>query len=132
MLLAACQPQAASKADSPSDTAAAEAMPMTPSPFGHYLAARQAEADHANGTAADLLTVTLESDPDNPELLNEAFLLLAAEGRLDQAAVLAERIDKLDPTSPTAGRVLAARDMVAGDYMAADARLARLPDEGVN
>lgn len=132
LLLAACQPQAAGKADGAGGAAAAEVPPMTPSPFGHYLAARQAEADHANGTAADLLAVTLENDPDNAELLNEAFLLLASEGRLDQAAALAERIDKLDPTSPTAGMVLAARDMVAGDYMAADARLAKLPDEGVN
>jgi len=132
LLLAACQPQAASRADSPSEATAADVLPMTPSPFGHYLAARQAEADHANSTAADLLSVTLANDPDNPELLNESFLLLAAEGRLDQAAKLAERIDKLDPKSPTAGMVLAANEMVAGDFKAADARLAKLPDEGVN
>jgi tetratricopeptide (TPR) repeat protein len=133
LLLAACQPQAASKADSASDPAAATAeQPMTPSALGHYLAARQAEADHANATAADLLSVTLASDPDNPELLNEAFLLLAAEGKLGEAAKLADRIDKIDPSSPTAGMVLAANDMAAGDFKAADARLAKLPDEGVN
>jgi tetratricopeptide (TPR) repeat protein len=132
MLLAACQPQGASKADSPGGASAAEEQPLPPSPYGHYLAARQAEAEHANGVAADLLAVTLANDPDNPDLLNETFLLLASEGRLEQAGSLAEKIDRLDPNSPTAGMVLAANEMVRGDFKAADARLAKLPDEGVN
>lgn len=132
LLLAACQPESASHADNAGEAVAAETQPLPPSPYGHYLAARQAEADNANGVAADLLAVTLAADPDNPALLNETFLLLASEGRLEQAAKLAGRIDRLDPNSPTAGMVLAADDMVKGDFAAADERLAKLPDEGVN
>lgn len=131
VLLTACQPQSESKAESSADTPAAEAV-LTPSPFGHYLAARQAEVERDNGRAADLLAVTLARDPDNLDLLNEAFLLLAGEGRIEEAAKVAARIEKLDPKSPTAGMVLAAEDMIAGDYKAADARLAKLPSEGVN
>lgn len=131
VLLTACQPPAESKAESSTDAPASQ-QPLTPSPYGHYLAARQAEVEHDNSRAADLLAVTLARDPDNLDLLNESFLLLAGEGRIEEAATAAERIERLDPKSPTAGMVLAARDMIAGDFAAADARLASLPDEGVN
>lgn len=106
--------------------------PLSPSPAGHYLAARQAQAQRDNAAAADLLSVTLASDPKNPNLLNANFLLLAGEGRLDEAAKLAERIDAIDPASPTAGIVLAWRAVEQGDFKSADAYLAKLPDEGVN
>jgi tetratricopeptide (TPR) repeat protein len=130
VLLTACQPQSESKAESAAE-ATSEA-PLTPSPYGHYLAARQAEVERDNGRAADLLAVTIAEDPDNLDLLNESFLLLASEGRIDEAAAAAERIDALDPKSPTAGMVRAARDMIAGDYKTADVRLAKLSPEGVN
>jgi len=130
VLLTACQPQSESKAESAPEVASEAS--LTPSPYGHYLAARQAEVERDNGRAADLLAITLAEDPDNLDLLNESFLLLASEGRIEEAARAAERIDALDPKSPTAGMVLAARDMIAGDYKAADARLAKLSPEGVN
>lgn len=129
LALAACTPRLQAE-ERPVAVDAAPA--MTPSPAGHYLAARQAQAQRDNSTAADLLAVTLANDPDNPELLNAEFLLLAGEGRLDEAAKLAERIDAVDPTSPTAGLVLAWRAIERGDFKSADAHLAKLPDEGVN
>jgi tetratricopeptide (TPR) repeat protein len=110
----------------------ADPTPMTSSPLGHYLAARQAQTDSRNGEAADLLAVTLASDPNNPELLNVSFLLLASEGRLAEAAQVAEHIQQVEPDSPTAGILLAWRDIKNSDLKAADAHLAKLPDEGVN
>jgi tetratricopeptide (TPR) repeat protein len=109
-----------------------EPTPMTSSPLGHYLAARQAQADRRNSEAADLLAVTLAKDPDNPELLNVSYLLLASEGRLEEAANVAEHIEKVEPNSPTAGILLAWRDIKKGDLKAADADLAKLPNDGVN
>jgi tetratricopeptide (TPR) repeat protein len=106
--------------------------PMTSSPLGHYLAARQAQSDRRNSDAADLLAVTLAKDPDNPELLNVSYLLLASEGRLEEAAKVAEHIQKVEPNSPTAGILLAWRNIKKGDLKAADADLAKLPDDGVN
>ena len=106
--------------------------PMTSSPLGHYLAARQAQTDRRNSEAADLLAVTLAKDPDNPELLNVSYLLLASEGRLEEAAKVAEHIQKVEPNSPTAGILLAWRDIKKGDLKAGDADLAKLPDDGVN
>jgi tetratricopeptide (TPR) repeat protein len=110
----------------------ADPTPMTSSPLGHYLAARQAQTDRRNGEAADLLAVTLANDPNNPELLNVSFLLLASEGRLAEAAQVADHIQQVEPGSPTAGILLAWRDIKKGDLKAADAHLAKLPDEGVN
>src|SRR5882672_8320345 len=81
----------------------ADSTPMTDSPLGHYLAARQAQTVRQNSEAADFLAVTLAKDPDNPELLNVSYLLLASEGRLEEAAKVAEHIDKVEPNSPTAG-----------------------------
>jgi tetratricopeptide (TPR) repeat protein len=110
----------------------ADVTPMTSSPLGHYLAARQAQTDRRNSEAADLLAVTLAKDPDNPELLNVSYLLLASEGRLEEAALVAEHIEKVEPNSPTAGILLAWRDIKKGDLKSADADLAKLPDDGVN
>jgi tetratricopeptide (TPR) repeat protein len=110
----------------------ADLTPMTSSPMGHYLAARQAQADRRNSEAADLLAVSLAKDPDHPELLNVSYLLLASEGRLSEAAQVAEHIQKVQPDSPTAGIILAWREIKKGDFKAADAELAKLPNDGVN
>ncbi|HWA42651.1 MAG TPA: tetratricopeptide repeat protein [Hypericibacter adhaerens] len=129
LTLAGCAPtlQAQEQAKTQGDST-----PMTASPLGHYLAARQAQTERQNSVAADLLGVTLAQDPDNPDLLNVSYLLLASEGRLEEAAKVAEHIDKVEPNSPTAGIVLAWRDIKKGDLKSADAHLAKLPDDGVN
>jgi tetratricopeptide (TPR) repeat protein len=130
MVLAGCAPRLEAQEQQPQ--AVADPTPMTSSPLGHYLAARQAQTDRHNSEAADLLAVTLAKDPTNPELLNVSFLLLASEGRLEEAAQVAEHIEQVEPNSPTAGILLAWRDIKKGDLKAADADLAKLPGDGVN
>ncbi|MGB0845033.1 MAG: hypothetical protein ACPGVN_09855, partial [Alphaproteobacteria bacterium] len=62
------------------------------SPFGHYLAARHAEISKDNAVAADLLAVTLSRYPKSDGLQDARLSLLAAEGRIDEADILADTI----------------------------------------
>lgn len=133
-MLVACAPKS-SESDSAEVTGEATdaaQTPLTPSPLGHYLAARQAQRDQENGVAADFLSLALTNDPDNAALLAQSFLLLASEGRFEEAAVAAEKVLTIDPNSATAPMVLAFRDMQAERWAEADRRLAAMTDEGVN
>jgi len=65
---------------------------LTPSPLGHYLASRHAQISHDLPAAADLLAFALNADPDNRQLLETSFNLLASDGRINDALVVAKRI----------------------------------------
>jgi tetratricopeptide (TPR) repeat protein len=106
---------------------------VTPSSgLGAYLAGRFAHAHGDTRTAADLLLVAAESDRDNTELQQIAFTLQLAEGRLDAAAPLAERLLLIDEAAPLPTMLLGVRAAAAKDFATAERRFAALPRKGLN
>jgi tetratricopeptide (TPR) repeat protein len=105
--------------------------PQIDSPLAAYLAGLSATRHHDLSIAADYMLTALEGDPDNPELLREAFLLVAGEGRHAEAEDLAARIIAIDPDHLMANLVLTVADIDAGRWEDADARLKALPQHGL-
>jgi len=63
---------------------------------GIYLAARQAEKSRDIGAAAAFYRAALKADPKNNELLSNAFVSVLADGEVEEAAKLAERLVQVD------------------------------------
>lgn len=108
------------------------AAPAGQSALGAYLAARWAHASHETGAAADFYSRALAADPENVELLQRAHMLLAAEGRLEEAVALARRLLAFDSEAAVAAMLVASRDVKEGRLAAAEERLAKLPRRGIN
>jgi len=102
------------------------------SALGDFLAARMAQRNGDNKTAADLYVSALAFDPDNLDLMQRAFALMVAEGKVDEASPLAERLVSLDSDSPLPGLVLGIHAARAENYAEAGKRFAALPRRGVN
>jgi Flp pilus assembly protein TadD len=125
-LLGAC-------ASAPRSTPASEPTPPGQfSTYGSYLAARQAQAVRDTSSAAEFYTQALAQNPDDPELLRRAFTLLAAEGRIEEAAALAEKLRALGSGIQMAGLVRAVHAAKIGQYARAESELAALPEGGYN
>lgn len=99
---------------------------------GNYLAGRFAAAAGEAGVAADFFSGALHGDPENAELLQHAFTLTAAEGRMDEAAGLARRLLQFDSSSPLAIILVAVQEARSGDFKAAERRLRSLPERGLS
>lgn len=96
-----------------------------------YLAGRLAQAEGDTRAAADYYTAALRYDPDNADLLQRAFTLMVAEGRMEQAMPLADRLLDFDSDSPMPRLVAglhAARD---GRFDLAEKHFGALPKRGV-
>ena len=118
--------------DIPEDSTVIGGPLVSGSGLGAYLAARHAHAQRDNRAAADFYRAALTRDPDNTELLQSAFALLAAEGRMTEAAQLAQRLVNYDPNASIAAILLAVEDAKAGDYAGVERRIAGLPKRGIN
>jgi predicted Zn-dependent protease len=75
------------------------------------------------------LLSALDASPDDPVLVNRAYLTLLLDGRVPEAVVLARKVIEANPQSTLAQVVVAGDDIRAGRYAKADERLAAL-DEG--
>lgn len=129
----ACAGQGDGWGSQPADsTQYGKALPMGASGLGNYLAALHAQSQHQGAAAADFYGQALARDPDNVELLQRAFALMTAEGRMDKAAELARRLTTYDPNATLAGMLLAVRDAKAGDFAGAERRIQALPKRGIN
>ncbi len=106
--------------------------PVQFSAYGSYLAARQAQAVRDTTSAADFYVQALAQDPNDPELLRRAFTLLATEGRIEEAAALAERLRALGGNIQMAGLVRAVHAAKIGQYARAESEVAALPEGGYN
>jgi Flp pilus assembly protein TadD len=115
-----------------STPASAPVPPAQFSTYGSYLAARQAQAVRDTASAADFYTQALAQNPDDPELLRRAFTLLATEGRIEEAAALAEKLRALGSGIQMAGLVRAVQAAKLGQYARAESELAALPEGGYN
>src|SRR6202166_120031 len=108
--------------DHPSDNSA-----QFPSPHdlksltmsGSYLAARHASVERDSNSAATFYRSALRTDPKNSELLDRAFISSVADGDIDEAVKLAERILTTDKSNRVARLVIGVRDLKAKKYASA-------------
>lgn len=126
-----CAPGQALLSDLAEDSALAGRPLTADSGFGAFLAARHAHVLRDYRTAADFYSAALSRDPDNVELLQSAFALLAAEGRMPEAAKLARRVVEHDSDAAIAALLLAVEDAKAGNFASAEHRIAALPKHGI-
>jgi tetratricopeptide (TPR) repeat protein len=86
---------------------------------GSYLAARHASVERDASSAATFYRSALRTDPKNNELLDRAFISSLAEGDIDEAVKLADRILTIDKNNRVARLVVGARDLKQKKYAAA-------------
>ena len=86
---------------------------------GSYLAARHASVERDATSASTFYRSALRSDPKNNELLERAFISSLADGDIDEAIKLAERVLSIDKTDRIARLVIGVRDIKLKKYAAA-------------
>jgi tetratricopeptide (TPR) repeat protein len=94
-------------------------------PYGIYLSARLAESEHDVVDAASLYRESLKLDPQNPDLLNHAFLYAAISGNMDEATDLAHRITATEADNRAARLALTVEALRHNDYAGARAEIAK-------
>src|SRR6202163_1401396 len=90
---------------------------------GSYLAARHASVERDASSAATFYRSALRTDPKNNELLDRAFISSLADGDIDEAVKLADRILVIDKTNRVARRVVGVRDLKLKKYASAQANI---------
>jgi tetratricopeptide (TPR) repeat protein len=86
---------------------------------GSYLAARHASVERDSASAAAFYRSALRIDPKNNELLDRAFISSLADGNIDEAVKLADRILTIDKSNRVARLVVGVRDLKMKKYAAA-------------
>jgi tetratricopeptide (TPR) repeat protein len=85
-------------------------------PAGNYLAGRQADLDRDADAAATYFRAALRTDQRNPELLEKTFYAVLADGEVDEAVKLAERLIQLDRNNRNAHLVLGVHSLKLKQY----------------
>lgn len=101
--------------------------PSASNAFGAYLAGRFATAESDTTIAADSLLTALRADPDQPEVVQRAFIATLLDGR-SEAVRLARRL----PDNPLAAMLVAGTEAQAGRWDRAEARIRSLPRQGAS
>jgi len=127
-------PATVAQADESIDFISADSPPEVtePTAAGSYLSALVAANNRDMAAAANYFLLTLDTDPDNPELLRQTHLALIMAGRVDEAVPIAERIDAIEPNDGVAPLTLTAAAIHNGDLEAASRYLGELPLSGYN
>src|ERR1700682_1097658 len=86
---------------------------------GSWLAARHANVERDAASAAAFYRSALRIDPQNSELLDRAFISSLADGDIDEAVKLADRILTIDKSNRVARLVVGVRDLKQKKYAAA-------------
>jgi len=110
---------------------AASAHRADTSPLGSYLVGRYAHGRGDYASAVRHLERALAEDPDNPSLLRRAVSLQVADGRVDDAAALAERLLDVGASGHLARFVLGLQEVRKGDYEGALQRIDPIERESV-
>lgn len=108
-----------------SAAAAADGTGASRGAFGPYLVGLVAGRESDSALAAEQMAEALRRDPDQPEVLRQAFTAAVMDGRGD-AGRLARRL----PQDQLAGLLLAGADAQAGRWDRAEQRLRALPRQG--
>ncbi|QQR38124.1 tetratricopeptide repeat protein [Devosia rhizoryzae] len=107
------------------NTAAQDLLRMfRPSVSGGFLAGQQAMKDLRTDEAARTFNAAAQADWDNPILLDRAFVALAADGRVAEAANTAKHLIELQPVSELAQLVVATEALKQRRYGAVERQLA--------
>lgn len=128
-LVAGCTPHPGGDA-APTETAGNTGT-LGDSALGSFLAGRLAQGAGDTRAAADYYANALRYDPDDGELMQRAFTLLVAEGRMGEAAPLADRLLALDTDAAIPLLVAGLRDAEGGNWAQAESRFALLPKRGI-
>jgi tetratricopeptide (TPR) repeat protein len=102
------------------------AAPEVTGAFGSYLAGRYATNEADTKYAADSLLQALRRDPNEPEVVQRAFIATLLDGRSEAA-----RLARVIPNEPLAAMLLAGQDAQAGRYERAEQRFRSLPNQGL-
>jgi tetratricopeptide (TPR) repeat protein len=86
---------------------------------GSYLAARHASVERDANSASAFYLSALRADPKNNELLDRAFISSVADGNIDEAVKLAERILTIDKSNRVARLVVGVQNLKLKKYAAA-------------
>ncbi len=100
--------------------------------YGNVLAARLAATVRDTATASVYWRAALRQDPRNNEILERAFVTTLADGNIDEAVPLAERLIQIDRGHRLARLALAMRAMKARQYQAARNHLNAAPRAGAD
>src|ERR1700724_3021004 len=90
---------------------------------GSYLAARHASVERDASSAATFYRSALRTEPKNNELMDRAFISSLADGDIDEAVKLADRILTIDKSNRVARLVVGVRDLKQKKYAAAQLNL---------
>src|ERR1700738_1885295 len=90
---------------------------------GSYLAARHASVERDAASAATFYRSALRIDPKNNELLDRAFISSLADGDIDEAGKLGDRILTIDKIKRVARLVVGVRDLKQKKYAAAQVNI---------
>src|ERR1700757_629504 len=85
-------------------------------PPGSYLAPRHAGVERDATSAAAFYRSALRTDPKNSDLLDRAFISSVADGDIDEAVKLAEKILTVDKTNRVARLVVGVQDLKQKKY----------------
>src|SRR6202049_4732369 len=86
---------------------------------GSYLAARHASVERDASAAAAFYRSALRTDPKNNEFMEGAFISSLADGDIDEAVKLADRILAIDKSNRVARLVVGVRDLKLKKYATA-------------
>ncbi len=100
--------------------------------YGNVLAARLASTVRDTSAASVYWRAALRQDPRNNEILERAFVTSLADGNVDEAVPLAERLILVDRGHRLARLALAMRAMKARQYQAARTHLNAAPRAGAD
>ncbi|WP_339832039.1 tetratricopeptide repeat protein [uncultured Parvibaculum sp.] len=92
--------------------------------YGAYLAGRHAASVNDPQRAAEFYDVALRSEPDDPLILDRAFMASLAAGDMDRAVGLAGRLTAIESGQRMARLTLALADMKSGDFAGAREQIA--------
>jgi tetratricopeptide (TPR) repeat protein len=92
--------------------------------YGSYLAARHASAQRDAAAASTYYRAALRADPKNTELLERAFISVMADGDIDEAVKLAERVLQVNKNDRVARLVLGVRGIRTKQWQSARQHLA--------
>ncbi len=94
-------------------------------PAGNYLAGKEANALRDAAAASAYYMAALRADPKDPELLELAFYSVLADGDIDEATRLADRLLAADKTNRNARLILGVRALRFKQYGAARQQFAQ-------
>ncbi len=86
---------------------------------GNYLAARAANLQRDSAAASTYYRAALRADPRNPDILEVTFYAVLANGEIDEAVKLAERLLQVDKANRNAHLVLGVRALKLKQYQVA-------------